>query len=120
MDVKIGSDGLKYCSVTISGRVSPGDSFEPILTFAEIQGRPKAVRLDSIEFAIMEKMGFDLCWVTNDQPILIMPLESRGYFDFEKMQSIQSPPEAIGIGLQPFKCSDQGMGFLIMLDLVKC
>jgi hypothetical protein len=120
MQIKIGPDGDKNCLVTISGQLSPKSKGGPILTFAETKGSPLAMRLDSLEFMIQEKMGFNLWWMMEDETkVLIMPIESRGYFDLEKMQSLHSPPGSIGISMTPFKITDPEMTFLIMLDLVK-
>jgi hypothetical protein len=125
MEIKIGADGGKNCHVTITGQLSETLSKPvPVLTFADLNGSPKALRLDGIQFAIQEKMGFNLWWVMPPEGeipaySLIMPIESRGGFDFEKIKPISSPPGATGIALTNFKVTEKFMSYLIMLDMTK-
>ncbi len=121
MKVKIGSDGQKTCLVTITGQLSKAFSEpEPILFFKDLQHTPKGLRLDGLQFSIQEKMGFNLWWLmVEGSPELIMPLESRGGYDFEKIQSINSPERAVGLALSSFKITEPKMSFLIMLDFTK-
>jgi hypothetical protein len=80
------------------------------------------MRLDSVTFAIQEKMGFNLWWTggaTIKDWQLIMPLESRGFFDFEKVGGLHSPDGCYGIGLSVFKNTDPMMTFTMTLDLTK-
>jgi hypothetical protein len=121
MKVKIGG-AAKNCRISVSGLLNPGQykSPHPIFLFKDLSGSPSGVRLDSIEFAVQEKMGFNLWWIMEDKTHeVVLPLESRGYFDFEKVDSWHSPPGAVGMALSAFKITEQGMSFLIMLDLVK-
>lgn len=129
MEINFGSDGGKSCHVTLSGLLS--ESFpapEPILLFKDLKesnGRPiTKLKLDGIQFAIQEKMGFSLWWIMPpDKGIpaykLILPIESRGGFDFEKIKSIQSPEGALGIALTSFRVTESDMAFMIMLDFSK-
>ena len=125
MDIKIGADGEKNCHVTISGDVDKGLSLPvSILFFKDLRGSPRGLRLDAIQFAVQEKMGFNLFWLLESEAKipklkLILPVESRGFFDFEKIKPIESPPEAIGVGLTAFRVSEPGMTFMIMLDFTK-
>lgn len=121
MEVKIGSDGGKSCQVTITGQLSENLSEpEPILLFENLRNPPKHLRLDGIQFSIQEKMGFCLWWIVEGAPPkLLMPLESRGGYDFEKIQSIPSPEGALGLALTSFKVTEANMSFLIMLDLAR-
>jgi hypothetical protein len=125
MDIKIGADGGKNCHVTITGQLSePFPSPALVLVFNDLSGPPKAMRLDGIQFAIQEKMGFNLWWVMppeGEVPSyrLLMPIESRGGFDFEKIKPVSSPEGATGIALTSFKVTEKDMSYLIMLDLTK-
>jgi len=121
MQVKIGSDGDKTCLVIITGQLSVNLlKPESILSFKNLKGSPKGLRLDGIQFSIQEKMGFNLWWTLSPEAEqLIMPLESRGGYDFEKIIAISSPPAAIGLALTSFKVTETKMSYLIMLDLTK-
>jgi hypothetical protein len=124
MDIRIGSDGGKSCQITITGELSENlRSPQPILFFAKMSGSPKAMRIDGLQFSIQEKMGFNLWWIMKELPTmqlkLIMPLESRGGYDFEKIQSISSPESAVGMALTSFKVTEKSMSFMLMLDLAK-
>lgn len=125
MEIKIGSDGGKSCQVTITGQLSEDLSEpEPILFFADLSGAPKRLRLDGVQFAIQEKMGFLLWWIMSVEAFpppfkLILPLESRGGYDFEKIQPIQSPADSVGIAVSSFKVTEENMSFMIMLDLAR-
>ena len=124
--IKIGSNGGKTCHVLIQGLVSENFSAEPILFFKDIVGTSNTLapvtkmRLDGVQFAIQEKMGFDLWWMMEGDSLeLILPLESRGGFDFEKIISIHSPEGARGLAFSCFKVSEPEMSFMLMLDFTK-
>lgn len=121
MKVKIGSDGQKTCLVTISGQLSKAyPKPEPILFFAKLLHTPKGLRLDGVQFAIQEKMGFNLWWMMAEgDPELIMPMESRSGYNFETIQGMPSPEHSVGVGLSTFKVSEPLMSYMIMLDFTK-
>jgi hypothetical protein len=125
MEIKIGADGGKNCHVTITGQMSENFSKPaPVLLFKELSGTPLKMRLDGIQFAVQEKAGFVLWWIlTPEQQIpayrLIMPIESRGAFDFEKIKPVLSPEGALGLALTSFKVTEPDMSYLIMLDMTK-
>jgi hypothetical protein len=121
MEIKIGSDGGKSCIVTITGQLSTNlPKPEPILFFTQLSGAPRALRLDGVQFAIQEKMGFNLLWIlTKDRTSLLLPMESRGGYDFEKIQPLSSPEDSIGIALTSFKVTEKNMSFFIILDMSK-
>lgn len=124
-EVNIGSDGGKNCHITITGELSANLlTPEPVLWFRRLNGSPTALRLDGLQFAVQEKMGFNLWWIVDldfkpPRVRLIMPVESRGGFDFEKIKPISSPPDAVGIALTSFKVTEKNMTFMLMLDLTK-
>jgi hypothetical protein len=125
MEITIGADGGKNCHVTIAGQMdgllaSPA----PIVSFKDLKDSPTKLRIDGVQFAIQEKMGINLWWIMPAEEgipayRLIMPLESRGGFDFEKIKPLSSPEGSLGIALTVFKVSEQRMGFLLMLDMTK-
>jgi hypothetical protein len=120
VQIRIGADGDKNCHVTISGQ-SAGDMSQhaTILFFKDLTKSPTKLRLDGLQFAIQEKMGFNLWWIVNAGHEIIMPIESRGGYDFEKIKPICSPEGAIGMSLTAFKVTEKSMSYLIMLDLTK-
>jgi hypothetical protein len=50
---------------------------------------------------------------------LIMPLESRGSIDLERVQSQPAPEGAVGMAVSSFKKTEPVMTFFLLLDLVK-
>jgi hypothetical protein len=125
MEITIGADGGKNCHVTITGQLDRVfTSPVPVVSFTELGGSPERLRLDGVQFAIQEKMGFNLWWMMPPEgeiPCykLIMPLESRGGFDFEKIKPLSSPKGCTGIAITVFKVTEASMSFLIMLDMTK-
>ncbi len=120
MEVIIGSDGDKSCILTVTGRLSKDSTVvEPIFHFKDLKGSPRSVRLDSIQFAIREKMAFDLWWLTEEKPKILMPIESRGAFDFERVLPYHSPAGALGVGFTVSRVNDDNMAFWLMLDMSK-
>lgn len=122
MDIKIGSDGGKTCLVTITGQLSKDlPKPEPILFFKDLNQSPKGLRLDGVQFSIQEKMGFKLWWIMDEiiHLKLIMPMESRGGYDLEKIHPVSSPDRAVGLALTSFKVTEKDMAFFIMLDMTK-
>lgn len=119
MKIRIGSDGM-HCLVTVTGIAKQDILEEPILLFKALKGSPDKIRLDGIHWMIQEKMGFNLYWIMSDESFeIIMPLESRGSIDLEKVQSQFSPEGAIGMAISSFKRTDARMSFFLLLDLVK-
>lgn len=113
-------DGAKNVAVALSGTLFKDLAPTEFLLFNELSLSPRAVRIESVVFAIQEKMGFNLLWkMEGGQWRLILPLESRGRLDFESpMQGIHSPEGAIGLGISSFLCVLEKT-FLVMLDLTK-
>jgi hypothetical protein len=110
--------GARNCRVTVSGFLYPDIPPTPLVLFANLEGKPKTVRLDGIIFAVQEKAGINLWWLGEDENRLILPVESRGYFNFEGVMTLPSPEGAKGIQMTTFKV-DEPKSFLMMLDLVK-
>jgi hypothetical protein len=109
--------------VTISGQLSKDLVVpEPVLFFRDLNP-PIPLRLDGVQFAIQEKMGINLWWIVSEAKpmglMLILPLESRGAFDFEKISPIRPPDKALGVAMTAFKVSEPKMNFLVMLDFTK-
>lgn len=116
------NDGGKNVTINVSGILAQNTSHQTpfmVLEFSDLKDHPKRIRLESITFAIEEKAGFYLWWMGKDsQKSLILPLESRGWFDFEKSGCLHSPEWALGLGLSSFKI-DEPKAFLLMLDMGK-
>lgn len=121
MKIKIGSDGGNSCRFTLSGELSKiVPKPLPILSFANLSLKPRGLKLDAVQFAIQEKAGFKFWWALPDNKYeFLLVLESRGGFDFEKINSIASPPEAIGLAFTAFKITEADMGYVIMMDFSK-
>ena len=80
----------------------------------------RGLRLDGLQFAIQEKAGLKIWWdMGNSNFKLLIVLESRGGFDFEKIHPIASPAGAIGLAYSSFKISEHTTGFLVMMDFSK-
>lgn len=107
------------CLVKISGQIEKDIPLTKVLMFEQLSPVPKAMRIDGVVFAVQEKAGFNLWWVEGEgsEKRLILPLESRGYFNFEGMQSLQSK-HALGIAMTSFNVT-MPKTFLILLDMVK-
>ena len=108
------------CLVKISGWLEKDMPYTKVFMFDELAPVPKAMRIDSLVFAIQEKAGFNLWWVEGESAAekrLILPLESRGFFNFEGMQSLQSG-KAKGIAIEAFNITSTKT-FLILLDMVR-
>ena len=121
VSTKIVIDGGKNSVVTLSGSLRE-DIASPslVLKFEDLAMKPKSVRIDAVVFAIQEKMGVVLWWELDKERELILPLESRGRFNFEEIQGLHSPKEGVlGISMSTFEWKAPVKHFLIMLDLTK-
>jgi hypothetical protein len=114
------NDGGKNVTINFSGvLVKDIDPSAPKMVVDFLSLHVKRIRLESITFAIEEKAGFYLWWMGEGyKKSLILPLESRGWFDFEKSGCLHSPEWAVGIGLSSFKI-EVPKAFLIILDMGK-
>jgi hypothetical protein len=115
----IQTDGQKNVTVHVTGILTKDIVLADILAFSNLSGRPAKLRLESVTFAIQEKAGLYLWWRGRDSnKTLILPLESRGWFDFEKIGCIQSPAETIGMSISSFGVNAP-KAFLLILDMGK-
>ncbi len=66
-----------------SGRLAPADALKGQLFSISDLARPemKGLKIESVLFALQEKMGLLLWWDEACED-LILPLESRGFFQF--------------------------------------
>lgn len=120
MKAEVVIDGVKNVVVEVSGVVEQGDTILDILQLSSLQPPPKALRIDAVQFAIEEKMGIKLWWRGREDDELILPLESRGYFDFSKIHSLNSPRTVQAIGISFFNVPAGGIkSFLLQLDMEK-
>jgi hypothetical protein len=118
-NIKIGPEGQKNVTIMVSGVLTQTLDRADILTLKDLQHEPKGLRLDSVLFAIQEKMGFQLWWRVGEVYTLILPLESRGTFNFEGMQSLHSPKGLEAISMSSFGWAASEKSFMFILDLVK-
>ncbi len=107
----------KNATVNISGILTKDVEWLDIFTLVQLNC--EKVRFESVVFSIQEKAGFYLWWQGRDlNKTLILPLESRGAFNFEAMQFLHSPPGTERMGLSSFGV-DKPKAFLLILDLGK-
>jgi hypothetical protein len=129
MYIQLIKDGEKNFSVLVRGWVEKDFNPVPIINIEKLV-KPtagwKGVRLDSVVWAIQEKMGFHLWWENEyKEENLILPLESRNAMRFD--EGIPSPRVAQGwkktIWLSSFKTLSQdpdlAKHFFILLDFDK-
>lgn len=81
----------------------------------ELVTKQHKLKLTAAAWLIEEKMGFHLGW---DAESVLMPLESRNSMSFA--QAIPCPKDWQGsLWLRPFKVTQTGMAFFILLDFDK-
>ena len=114
----VNADGPKNAAVVLAGVLKKDFSVSDVFSFMDLNPVPKAIRIEAVVFAIQEKMGFNLYWKTPGGYEIIMPLESRGYFNFETMQGYHSPRDATGLAMSSFGCVGE-KSFCIFLDITK-
>ena len=115
----IACDGPKNAVLQLTGKLTKDIPITDVFTLDQLtEPTPKAVRIESVTFAIQEKMGFLLYWKTLKGYELILPLESRGYFNFEPLQGYHSPKDLVGMAIESFGCAAP-KSFLLCLDLTK-
>jgi len=118
INFEVNADGPKNAAIVMSGIFKKDFPISDVFLFSDLNPEPKAIRIEAIVFAIQEKMGFQLYWKTPRGYEIIMPLESRGYFNFETMQGYHSPRDATGFAMSSFGC-DKEKSFCIFLDITK-
>lgn len=129
MEIQLIKDGAKNFSVMVKGWAQKDFNPIPIIDIEKL-AKPtagwKGVRLDSLTWAIQEKMGFHLWWEDGfKESDLILPLESRNSMRFD--EGIPSPRVGDGwkrkIWLSSFKCltndPELAKHFFILLDFDK-
>lgn len=119
VNVTIGNDGGKNVTVFVSGILTKDVTLLDLFKFSQLSGTFKGLRFESVTFAIQEKAGFYLWWKGQDSnKSLILPLESRGFFDFEKLGCLPSPTWATGVSLSSFGV-DKPKALLLIMDFGK-
>ncbi len=118
ISVKVVGEGHKNCTLQVSGILFKEITNFQILKFADLSHDATGVKLESVLFAIQEKAGLFLNWTKGKETSLILPLESRGVFNFEGMQCINSPEATDGISISAFGVPTP-KAFLLMLDMGK-
>ena len=117
IDKEIVTNGAKGTILRVSGVIDKAQPAQDLFTFEELNS-PTGLRLDSVVFALQEKMGVILWWKTPEGGILMMPLESRGRLDWEAVGALQSPNGASGIMMSTFKV-DEPKVFTFIMDFTK-
>lgn len=108
MLTEIVASSQRNVTFRLSGFIYNEDQFE-------IVTKQIKLKLTAAAWLIEEKMGFYLGW---DKESVMMPLESRNSMSFA--QAIPSPASWKGsLWLRPFKVTQTGMAFFILLDFDK-
>ena len=111
-------DGSKNAVIRGSGYLSQ-DILEAQMIVKLSDLKCKALRIESLVFALQEKMGCVLWWMCEEGNYSIAPIEGKGQLNFEGLQGIHSPANGlVGIGITTFG-STSGKYILLMLDLTK-
>jgi hypothetical protein len=116
---QISHDGHKNAVIMFKGILDEQPhNAENVILFENLAHSPKRARIDSTTYSIEGKTSIYLWWVTaDDKPEFIMPMEGRGFLNFEGLQSLNAPEGAIGIRASFNQA--EGKAFMVMLDLVK-
>jgi hypothetical protein len=118
-NVKIQHDGMKNAVLQVSGSIDKDiTEARPILKLNELSGSPKTLRIESLVFALQEKMGIILWWKDEEGMTPILPVEGKGGLDFSVMQGIHGPKTLEGIYITTFGV-DKLKYMLLTLDLTK-
>ena len=89
-------DGNASVRYTVAGDIGAENlAFTPITNISGLHNSPKILRLDRVFFSIDKGLRLTLHW-QDDEQSLIMPLEDRGYFDFESAFGGWSNPRREG------------------------
>lgn len=119
-------EGTKNLALEVRGVCTPSDegpdglSIAQILKISDLNPVPKGLRLDAVMFLIEEKMGLRLYWTKGQELIEILPLESRGHFDFTRIRPISSPKDIDGMAISAFNIGQSvDKSFLLLLDMEK-
>lgn len=120
--VHIPVNGSKNAVVKASGRLSGDMPRQLLVGFEQLESQgisPKKLKIESLTFAIQEKLGFLLYWRVGETAHLILPLESRGYLNWASIYSLHSPEGADGILIESINYTDPPKHFLFEMDIEK-
>ena len=120
MEVKIVTEGHTGVVVRVRGSLNEKAPLKVynLIDFNKLNPVPKALKLDSVVFAIQEKMGVILWWRKERGSELMLPLESRGRLDWEAVQSLQSGPDVTGVDMTVFGVNEVKQ-FVFVMDFTK-
>lgn len=92
--VEIPQDHGKFVTVVVQGYLT-GDTAITLVSAESLNPRPKFLIIDTITFAIQEKMGVLLLWGRkgSEPAYEILPLESRGRVDLSGSRVLRSPKD---------------------------
>jgi len=92
-----------------------------VINLAELGTKIKGVRIDTLKFAVEEKLTLLLWWEGKDPEQFICPLAGRGLFDFEAFGGEHSRNDGKGSGniqLSTTGCEGK-KHFALWLDMMK-
>jgi len=109
-------DGSKNAVLTLKGVSVAFPQPKVVLLCADLSNKPKTFHIESVTYSFSGKDMGNLWWVFPDTEYeLALPLEGRGFLNFEGLQRL-SPMREGSIGLALSVVAD---AFLAMIDLVK-
>jgi hypothetical protein len=115
--VEIPVSGSKNAVIKAFGVLTGNLPLQELISFEKL-GCEK-LKIESLTFAIQEKLGFQLGWRVGEDVRSILPLESRGYLNWASVFSLHSPKGANGIMIESFGWTGPSKSFLFELDLEK-
>lgn len=95
--------------VWVKGRVG-SPPWEPTLVAdpSKLERPAKALKPSRLSHAIQKGLAFVLEWQTANGRELIMPIEDRGFFDFDWFSGLVPPKDATGpVLLTPIACEGE-------------
>ena len=92
--VKFVNEGGKHVTAIVSGYLV-GSSDISLFEITDLNPRPKSLYLTEVNFSLQDKMEISLFWAMKGEkePELMIPLASRGKFDFSSFRGLPSPKE---------------------------
>jgi hypothetical protein len=119
IDVKFVTDGHNNCVLKVAGIINRDLPFTKVFLFTDLTPAPRALKLDSTVYAIQDKLTCIFWWITASGYELMAPLEGKGRLDWEAVQGLHSPREAVtGLAISTMHC-DELKHFVVTLDFTK-
>ena len=93
------TDASTSTILKIRGLIDSVCNFRQVQLLSELKGAPSKLRLESVVYCVQNGLEIGLWWELPKSHELIMTLAGRGKLDFESMEGLLSPPEAVGISV---------------------